>query len=250
VQLPQRDWIAEPLQVLSYGGGVQSTAMLLMIKEGRIPKPDIVVHSDTGSELPETEEFIEWAYKFTITELKIPFVIVRATQGKLHEFYRSTAAIPVIGMRHCTKNFKIAPQRQFFRSIVGRRNKHMVDCWLGITTDEDRRRIDSDVKWCQNKFPLLDDLPTSRQECIEINAKYGLNVPKSGCWLCPYQGGLKWLALRENHPELFQYAMEMEEEKKAKWGGSIGLYQERPLKDLDEYVLPDSTCDSDAGCFI
>ena len=142
MQLPTRDWVKVPLQVLSYGGGVQSTAMLLMIKEGKIPKPDIVVHSDTGSELPETEQFIEWAYKFTISELKIPFVIVKSTYGKLHEFYLSTAAIPVIGMRHCTANFKIAPQRQFFRSIVGRKNKHMVDCWLGITTDEGMLNMD------------------------------------------------------------------------------------------------------------
>ena len=46
-----RDFKKEPLQVLSFGGGVQSFAMLLLIKEGLLPKPDIIIHSDTGSEI-------------------------------------------------------------------------------------------------------------------------------------------------------------------------------------------------------
>ena len=55
----ERDYLEEPLEVLSFGGGVQSTAMLLMVHEGILPRPDVVMFADTGSELPETIEHIE-----------------------------------------------------------------------------------------------------------------------------------------------------------------------------------------------
>ena len=38
-----------PKRVLSLGAGVQSTALLLMMIHGEIPKADAVIFSDTGS---------------------------------------------------------------------------------------------------------------------------------------------------------------------------------------------------------
>ena len=39
-----------PKRVLSLGAGVQSTALLLMMIHGEIPKADAVIFSDTGWE--------------------------------------------------------------------------------------------------------------------------------------------------------------------------------------------------------
>ena len=55
----ERNFLVDPLQVLSFGGGVQSTAMLLFIKDGLLPQPDIIIHADTGAEMPETIKHIE-----------------------------------------------------------------------------------------------------------------------------------------------------------------------------------------------
>ena len=80
-----RDYQKEPLQVLSFGGGVQSTAMLLMIHEGTLPKPDVVMFADTGSELPETIEHIETnARQFIEDVLQIPFIVCRSHRGSLY----------------------------------------------------------------------------------------------------------------------------------------------------------------------
>ena len=84
--MDQRNWIEQPLEVLSYGGGTQSTAMLVLIKQGKLPKPDLVLHADTGSELPETVAFIEEAKKLC-ESIDLPFHIVRSHRGALHDDY-------------------------------------------------------------------------------------------------------------------------------------------------------------------
>lgn len=249
--ISNRDFIKEPLQVLSYGGGTQSTAMLLMIASGSLPKPDIVIHADTGSELPETVDFIKTAKTFTEDIIKIPFVIVKSHLGSLHNFYLEQGSIPIIGIRSCTDKFKIRPQRRFIRSIVGNQaGKLLAECWLGITTDEAKRRANSDVKWCGLKYPLLDLVETTRDECITLNEQHGWNVAKSGCFCCPYQGGKTWLKLKDDHPKLFQLSIDMELNKFEKRGGRQGLYQHILLTDLSTTTLPESGCDSGAGCFL
>lgn len=40
----------ERTQVFSYGGGVQTAAICALIIQGRLPRPDIIVISDTGKE--------------------------------------------------------------------------------------------------------------------------------------------------------------------------------------------------------
>ena len=103
------------LQVLSFGGGVQSTAMLLYIKDGLLPRPDLIIHADTGAEMPETENHIQdWVVPFC-EEMEIPFRIVRSHRGTIYDDYYRVGAIPIMGMRSCTDNFKIAPQRRAIR---------------------------------------------------------------------------------------------------------------------------------------
>lgn len=245
-----RDFTKDQLKVLSYGGGTQSTAMLILISMGKISKPDIVIHSDTGSELPRTIAFIEVAKRYVEDKLKIPFAIVNSHRGSLHEDYLSKGNIPIVGSRSCTGNFKIAPQRRLIRSIVGRKNKHLAECMVGITTDEKKRRTQSDVKWCSLVYPLLDEFAYTRNECILLNNLHGWDVQKSGCFCCPYQGGKQWIDLKNNHPDLFKIAIEMEEKKMKVKGGKMGLYQLRPLRDLDNITLEESKCDSGAGCFL
>jgi len=254
-----RDWVKEPLQVLACGLGTQSCAMLFMVRDGLLPTPDIVLHAATGSERPETDALIEKARAFVEEVLGIPFVVVNSHRGALHEDYMKNNAIPIMGVRSCTVNFKIAPQRRFIRTIVGKggpRGAVLAETWLGISTDEARRRTDSDVKWCAITFPLLDIHPTTREACIEMNTVNGWDVGKSGCWCCPYAGTSFYRELREQHPVLFQKALDLEsnaEKAVMKRLGKplrMGLVQGRKLRLLDEIVLPASSCDSGAGCFI
>lgn len=245
------------LQVLSFGGGVQSTAMLLFIKDGLLPRPDLILHSDTGAEMPETEKHIhDWVVPFC-EEMKIPFEIVKSHRGSIYDDYYKVGAIPIMGMRSCTDNFKIAPQRRAIRKIVGNgRGKLLAECWLGITTDEERRRTESNVKWCGITYPLLDDYRVSREDCLERLHQEGLEVIKSGCFHCPYAGSNFYKDLRVNHNDLFQKALDLEinaEKSVLKRLGKplrMGLVQGKKLSNLDNLNIKDSNCDSGAGCFI
>lgn len=256
VSWSNRNFIEEPIQVLSLGGGTQSTAMLLMIAEGSLPKPDLVIFADTGSEMPYTIDHIENVCKPFIRDvLEIPFFVARSHRGALHEDYMSKKSIPIPGVRSCTGNFKIDPQRRVVRAIVGnKRGKKLCDFWLGITTDEARRRPAAkdprEPKWVDLSYPLLDDLPTSREECIAINERFEWEVVKSGCFCCPYSSSQTWRDLREQFPELFAIAVEMERVKNEHRPGKYGLHRERPLSTIDDWDLPESPCDSGGGCFI
>jgi len=253
----ERNFLVDPLQVLSFGGGVQSTAMLLFIKDGLLPQPDIIIHADTGAEMPETIKHIEdWVIPFC-ESLGIPFQIVKSHRGTIYDDYYAKGAIPIMGMRSCTDNFKIAPQRRAIRRIVGNGGgKLLAECWLGITTDEERRRTESNVKWCGITYPLLDDYRVSRQDCLNRLEEEGLDIIKSGCYHCPYAGSSFYFDLRENHPDLFTKALELEsnaEKRVLERVGKplrMGLLQGKKLALLDDISLPDSTCDSGAGCFI
>ena len=252
------DWSKNPLQVLSFGGGVQSTAMLLFINDGLLPKPDIIIHADTGAEMPETVKHIEeWVIPYCENVLGIPFEVVTSHRGTIYDDYYDKGAIPIMGFRSCTDNFKIAPQRRAIRKIVGNtRGAVLAQCWLGITTDEERRRTESNVMWCGITYPLLDYHRVSRQDCLDRLEKEGLEIIKSGCFHCPYAGSGFYFDLRENHPDLFSKALELEANAESRTlersGVALrsGLLQGKKLSDLDNISLPDSTCDSGAGCFI
>jgi hypothetical protein len=256
-----RDYEKEPLQVLSLGGGVQSTAMLLMIRDGKLPMPDIAIHSDTGSEMPYTEEVIHYCADLC-SEIGLRFEIVRSHRGRLHEDYMRLETVPVVGVRSCTMNFKVFPQRRLIREIVGKKNGVLLaESWLGITTDERRRRVKSDMKWIGNKFPLLDIVPTSRRECLELLKNEGLDIKKSGCFCCPYSGAKGFIKLRREFPELFKICIEMEEIYHQRWGKGKSLTPGiSTLKSLEmpslfsfgpEVIqIEESQCDSSGGCFL
>ena len=258
--IEKRDFVKEPLQVLSFGGGVQSTAMIFLIRDGLLEKPDIIIHSDTGSEMAYTHEVVK-RMKIIADELEIPFIIARSHHGKLHEAYLKKSTVPVVGVRSCTFNFKIRPQRREIRKIVGNKNgKLLAECWLGITTDEANRQIDSELKWIVNRFPLL-ELGISRRDCIKINEdNIDIKIKKSGCFCCPY-GGKKWFVkLYQENPELFKICLEMEEAYQKRYGSNHGLVPSiKDLKTLqmnsifsfggENIGLDESNCDS-GGCFL
>ena len=43
----------------SYGGGTQSVAIAVLVAQGRLPRPELLVIADTGREATETWEYHE-----------------------------------------------------------------------------------------------------------------------------------------------------------------------------------------------
>ena len=46
-------------KILSYGGGVNSTAIIALALLGEVEMPDYIVFSDTGAEWPHTYKYID-----------------------------------------------------------------------------------------------------------------------------------------------------------------------------------------------
>lgn len=178
----------KPLQVLSLGGGVQSSALLLMCIDGKFEKPDVVIFSDTGSEMDSTYSTIDSLEKIC-KENKIKFHIVgsffseNATlpgRWKLHEYYLEMGILPMVGNPRCTFNFKIYPVRRKVREILLSMPRYPIgatqcNMWIGITTDERHRsEHEPDIIWAKNRYPLL-EMELTRQNCFNYIQKIILN---------------------------------------------------------------------------
>ena len=255
-------------QVLSMGWGVQTVAMLVMVEKGMLPKPDLIIHSDTGAEKPETHE---WKERYGIPLMKklgIDYYEVMKDSG-IVEGYKAKKTIPIVGFRSCTYNYKVKPILERLKMIYKKpsgsgQKKPYWQSWIGISTDEANRKIkrkDQTPKYQEMIYPFL-DLDLSRRDLIDIIVNAGYEPPvKSGCFMCPYMGLRGFLEVKEKHPELFDIAVEMEnlyfEKFPERENGFImssktKLQTLKEMKSLFSYTEIDNDereCDS-GGCFL
>ena len=87
-----------------------------------------------------------------------------------------------------------------------------VEMWLGITTDEAMRVKPSRNWWIEHRYPLVDDLPMTREDCREWFAKEypARNLTRSACIGCPFRSSASWLDIKLNEPELFEETVEID----------------------------------------
>lgn len=85
-----------------------------------------------------------------------------------------------------------------------------VEQWIGFSTDEVWRVSDRSASYIRMRYPLL-DLGMSRDDCREwLTSKGWEGVPKSACVGCPFHGNAQWRDLRDNQPEDWADAVEMD----------------------------------------
>jgi 3'-phosphoadenosine 5'-phosphosulfate sulfotransferase (PAPS reductase)/FAD synthetase len=194
--------------VLSYGGGVNSTALMILLIHRKLPL-DYIIFADTGSERPETYTYLKYAKKYA-EKYGIPFKIVKVRNGdSLYDRCKRRKVIPSKTWRWCTRDMKIRPIYAFYRSL-----KAQICQYVGIDYDEVHRMKDSKADYVNNAYPLI-DLKVGRQQCIDIIRKEGLPIPvKSGCYFCPFRNNKDWANLYNTHPELYRKAMALEEKSK------------------------------------
>ncbi len=186
--------------ILSYGGGVNSTALAITLaNEGWRGQ---IVFADTGAEWPETECFMslfetQWLAPrgLEITRLKgLPWQ-TKSHGDSLIDYCERAHVIPMAAVRWCTAEWKARAAQRFAPDAT---------FLLGIDAGEAHRQPDA-------ARPLV-DAGITRRGCIKIIEAEGLPVPqKSGCWICPFQRDSQWRRLWQLHPDLFERAMRLEE---------------------------------------
>jgi len=216
------------MRTFSFGGGVQSTAVLVLQAEGRLPEPyDAFLFANVGddSEHPDTlryfhEVHVPYAEKHGIEIHELRRVKRDGTEETLHGRLTRPGSrsqgIPIYlsngapGRRSCTADFKIRVIRKWQRQHGSSRENPAV-CGLGISVDEiQRARTDSGFDDQILDYPLL-DLMLTRNDCYQIIKNGGLpEVPRSACYFCPFHSMDYWRTLKRETPDLFQKAVDLE----------------------------------------
>lgn len=194
--------------VLSYGAGVNSTALLIFLLKNKFPL-DYVVFADTGSEIPATYTNLNYIKRY-LKKKKILLQIVKVRNGEsLYDKCERRKVIPSQVWRWCTRDFKILPIYKFYRSL-----KSPVYQYVGIDYDELYRIKDSKADYVTNVYPLVEN-KIGRNECLEIIKRANLPIPvKSGCYFCPFNSLDRWKYLYKKYPHLYDLATKLEENGK------------------------------------
>jgi hypothetical protein len=193
--------------ILSYGAGVNTTALMILLIKNKMPF-DEAVFADTGGELPETYEYLKLAEAFLRRHGKT-LTVVKSRTGTLYDTCIRRKVVPSKMWRWSTRDYKITPIHAYYRTL----RVHIYE-YLGIAYDEIERMKETVKPYVTSLFPLV-DLQVSRDGCIEIIRNAGLPVPvKSGCYFCPFNNIERWKEIHETHPELYARAIELEENSK------------------------------------
>lgn len=247
--------------ILSLGAGVQSSAMALMAKHGEItPMPDAAIFSDVGAEPQSVYNYLDWLDD----ELPFPVYRVMEKEGLLVDvergitgkrcsnpplFTKADDNTKGMLMRTCTVDFKIRPINRKTKEIVGwkgRKPKEVVcTTWIGISKDEIQRMKESREPWIKHRFPLI-DLDMRRDQCVKWIVDKGYpKPPRSACWFCPYHSNKEWRRLRDEEPEEFAKAIDLDRRlRNGVYTVKSKLYLHRDRVPLDE---ADIRSDEDKG---
>jgi len=192
--------------IVSYGGGINSTAMVVFLVKNKFPL-DYVIFSDTGDEMPETYEYVQYMTKY-LKRHKIDMKTVKPN-STLSEVCIRRKVVPSQVWRWCTRDHKVKPIHKFYKTL----DSHIYQ-YMGIDYGEVRRMKPASEDWITNLYPLV-DFKIDRDACVSMIKQARLKIPvKSGCYLCPYNNMDRWTEIYEKHPELYQKAMGIEEMNK------------------------------------
>jgi len=206
------------MNVWSYGGGTQTAAIAVLILQGKLPRPDLVVFADTARELSTT-----WDYLAEIVQPALDSIglTVQVAGHELSNYDLTSSGrnlLPLFTTQggsvgklptYCSNEWKQRPIRRWLRQ----QGADDCDVWLGISTDEIERMKPSGLKWYRHVYPLIEIVPTNRAGCVALVENYGWPTPpKSRCWMCPNQSADAWRQMRRDLPDEYQKAVTLDAE--------------------------------------
>jgi hypothetical protein len=256
-------------RILSLGGGVQSSTLLLMSYVGEIDRLDAAFFADTGWERKATYGYIEYLKRV----VDIPILTVKAGNIKTDmlekgenaydhiPFFTKSDGARGIGQlrRQCTRHYKIMIMRREIRKWMG--GKREYEKWIGFSLDEAARvNRGKFPKYITPRYPLLEKPRKTRLDCLNWLRSNGFEIPvKSSCIGCPYHSDSQWKSL---DPDELAEAIEFDKAIrdnpfKAEKRKSQPLYLHRSAQPLDEALQTDQLelfdyeqDECEGGCFL
>lgn len=189
-------------EYLSFGGGVNSTALLLLLLEQKKDFKAIFVNH--GGDYPRTYEYIDYLRSegFDIQEI-LPDVKGHST---IYDHCIANRIVPSRRFRWCTDKFKIRPIREHIETPC--------TMYIGLDSSEERRiksmSSKNEREGITNEYPLM-KASMDRADCVELIKSHDLEIPeKSGCWFCPFMRVAEIRELHQSFPDLFTKAVYLE----------------------------------------
>ena len=222
---------ANKFKVLSLGAGAQSTVLALMAEKGweGLEKPNLAIFADTQWEPRTVYDHLEWL------KSQLSYEIVTVTAGDIKNnmlhgvnpdgdtfldvpvFLVNADGTNSVAARQCTTHYKITPIHKEIRRRLkvpaGKRvpKDIQVEMWLGISADESIRMKPSRDEWIDNRYPLIEMNMTRADIYKWFEDRYpGRHLPRSACIGCPYHDDMEWKWIKENEPESFKDAVNVD----------------------------------------
>ncbi len=195
--------------IVSFSGGKDSTAMLLMLLEKNITI-DEIIFADTGVEFPEVYEHIKKVEKYigrNITILKPPHnYIYYATQYKKVKGATIGANYGWSDFRSrwCTRMLKTLPMNKYFKEKYGGPSNY--ELAIGIAYDEKRREIQESNKI----YPLINWGITEQMALDYCYSKgfdwngYYEKFDHVSCFVCPLRKLKELYIIYKDYPDLWK----------------------------------------------
>ena len=213
------------MRIVSFGGGIQSWAMLVAADQGLLgPKPDFAIIGDTDDESDAVWQYYETHRDRVTTDILVVrrgSIIDHIRRSKSEHDGKQIATLPYYlaaggqMMRTCTDTFKIAAVTQKIRELLGvPKGKRvpkdtLVEVWVGFSMDEKKRAGGYPAElWQEVRYPLL-ELGWTRGQCEQFLMDAGFPVPaRSRCIICPYRSDESWRSLSADE---FAHAVRIDE---------------------------------------
>ena len=248
---------ARPVRAISYGGGVQSTALLVLAARREIDyRTAIFANVGDDAEHPATLAYVRDVAAAYAESNGIDLRVIRkrrrdgSDDSLMARIDRGTITVPIPmrmgtsgapGNRACTAEFKVRPIASELKRMGATKADPAVVA-LGISLDEfHRMRSESGIPHERLAYPLV-ERRMDRAACVALIEREGLPVPpKSSCFFCPFHDKQAWRRLLRESPDLFRAAVAIERrmnERRAAFGKDP-VWMTDALRPLDEAVTED-----------
>lgn len=266
--------------VVSYGMGLDSTATLVEMWKRGI-RPDLIMFADTGGEKPETYDYLAtinaWLRSIDFPAVTVvKYEPVRATYNTLEEKCLVNGVLVSLSFNQhqCALVFKRDVQVKYLkawaqanvtdgakilnvigyddskadrkRAVKSRRTQDGIAAKIADRASDGKAPLSDQwqVANCEMVYPLQ-DWGLERPDLPAIVESVGLPVPmKSACFFCPASKPSEVVELKNNHPDLYLRAIEIEANAQPKLREPRGLGMGGWYwSDLEDVTNPDEAAD-------
>lgn len=209
--------------IASWSGGKDSTASIILAHENNEPL-DLIIFSEVmfdeniSGEFPEHIDFIKNKAIPLFESLGYETKILHSDKTYMdiftHEPVRGKrfgtgmkVGFPATGMCGIQKPCKLKPIKNFLKEL----GSDYIE-YVGIAKDEPKRL----ERLCEAKISLLEKYGYTEQMAFDLCKKYDLISPiynfthRGGCWFCPNMRDCQLRHLRNNHRDLWDKLLELE----------------------------------------